>query len=267
MSFPTDVKEEALFRSRRCCCIFHVFAGLYTNVHNIIQESDGGPQTIENAVVLCLTCHGQVGHYNPEHPIGNKYSPSEVRRHRDAWWKWCENNPYAPLPHDPVTVSPATIYVAGGGGSSTTALKTYNKTDNVLYQVWIKLHVGMAGLRGEDVKCREFIPPPALALRLQREEIYFSTWFAWGITALGNEAFYICIASMDPKQLLTIPVEIALSIILPSSLSFPLTLLSTNTEPPKCPQEIERPGEAAFPFIAPETMQVRRGLRAYRMPT
>jgi hypothetical protein len=61
------------------------------NVHHILPEADGGPNTLDNAIVLCLKCHAEAGHYNPRHPLGVKYSPSELRRHRDEWWKYCES--------------------------------------------------------------------------------------------------------------------------------------------------------------------------------
>ena len=80
MPFPYIVKEEALVKSRRCCCVCNEFAGLYTNVHHIIPESQHGTSTIDNAIVLCLRCHGEVGHYNNKHPIGNKYTASDVRQ-------------------------------------------------------------------------------------------------------------------------------------------------------------------------------------------
>src|SRR5690348_6496029 len=109
MAWPRDVQEEALVRSRRCCCICHEFAGLYVNVHHIVQEADGGTSEIDNAVVLCLRCHGDIGHYNPRHPIGTKYRPDEVRRHRDAWWAYIQENPAVPLPVGPITLSPSLI--------------------------------------------------------------------------------------------------------------------------------------------------------------
>ncbi|MAG93198.1 MAG: hypothetical protein CMJ48_05560 [Planctomycetaceae bacterium] len=109
MPFPPRIKEEALVRSRRHCCICHRFGGLFVEVHHIEPEADGGANTIENAVVLCLECHGQVGHYNPRHPIGNKYKPAEVERHRDAWWERCSTNPHRPLPDDPIRLSPTQI--------------------------------------------------------------------------------------------------------------------------------------------------------------
>ncbi|HJT77179.1 MAG TPA: hypothetical protein VJ739_08255, partial [Gemmataceae bacterium] len=34
-------------------------------------------------------CHAEAGHYNPHHPLGTKYSPGELRGHRDEWFKVC----------------------------------------------------------------------------------------------------------------------------------------------------------------------------------
>lgn len=87
MPFSQGIKEEALIASARRCCVCHDFAGRAVNVHHIEQEADGGRNIIENAIVLCLRCHSEAGHYNPRHPIGIKYSPSELIRHRDNWWQ------------------------------------------------------------------------------------------------------------------------------------------------------------------------------------
>lgn len=88
MPFPKSIHLEAIERSGRFCCVCHEFAGRSAVVHHIIQESDGGPNTIENAIVLCPRCHGEAGHYNPHHPLGTKYSPEELQRHRDDWWAY-----------------------------------------------------------------------------------------------------------------------------------------------------------------------------------
>ncbi|YAF94537.1 MAG: HNH endonuclease [Nodularia sp. CChRGM 3473] len=102
MPFPGKIKETALVKSRRCCCVCHEQAGLYVEVHHIVQEADGGANDLENAIVLCFRCHAEAGHYNPRHPRGTKYSPSELRKHRDAWWKYYENYDYElrPKNHD-----------------------------------------------------------------------------------------------------------------------------------------------------------------------
>jgi hypothetical protein len=64
-------------------------------VHHIVAEADGGPDTLENAIPLCLDCHAEVRHYDPKHPIGRKFSRSELRRHRDQWYKIASHAPWA----------------------------------------------------------------------------------------------------------------------------------------------------------------------------
>lgn len=86
MPFANSVRMQALVRSGRHCCVCHEFAGRSANVHHIDQEAHGGANTIENAICLCQRCHTEAGHYNPTHPLGTKYSPQELRAHRDTWW-------------------------------------------------------------------------------------------------------------------------------------------------------------------------------------
>lgn len=56
-----------------------------------------GANALENAICLCLRCHAEAGHFNPRHPLGTKYSPNELKAHRDQWWEHCENHPDEPL--------------------------------------------------------------------------------------------------------------------------------------------------------------------------
>jgi hypothetical protein len=91
MPFPRDIREDAFVRSRRYCCVCNQHAGRDVEVHHIVPEADGGASTLDNAIALCLECHAEAGHYNPRHPRGTKYSPSELRRLRDVWWNYCEN--------------------------------------------------------------------------------------------------------------------------------------------------------------------------------
>lgn len=86
MPFPDAVREQALVAAGRCCCVCRTFSGRATVVHHIVQEADGGSNTIDNAIPLCDRCHHEAGHYNSHHPLGTKYSPSELRRHREQWF-------------------------------------------------------------------------------------------------------------------------------------------------------------------------------------
>jgi HNH endonuclease len=109
VSFPSKVREKAVLAAGRCCCICHTFCGRNTEVHHIVQEADGGPNTIENAIPLCFDCHAEAGHYNPRHPLGTKYSSGELRRHRDEWFKTCAASAMAmgSLPLHPIKLPPA----------------------------------------------------------------------------------------------------------------------------------------------------------------
>lgn len=93
MPFPVKIREDSLVLSHRRCCVCHKFAGLNVNVHHIIQEADGGLNTLDNSIVLCSECHCYAGHYNSRHPLGTKFSPNELRRHRDQWLDNCKRNP------------------------------------------------------------------------------------------------------------------------------------------------------------------------------
>lgn len=96
MSFSRAVREEVLVKSHRRCCVCHEFGGRSVYVHHIVQEADGGANTIDNAICLCLRCHAEAGHFNPRHSLGTKYSPDELHLHRDQWWAHCQNNPNEP---------------------------------------------------------------------------------------------------------------------------------------------------------------------------
>ncbi|MBU1183060.1 MAG: HNH endonuclease [Proteobacteria bacterium] len=87
MSFPTAVKENALLASGRHCCICHRFCGTKIEVHHIKLESEGGTNNHDNAIPLCFNCHADMRSYDSKHPRGTKYSESELKGHRDNWYK------------------------------------------------------------------------------------------------------------------------------------------------------------------------------------
>lgn len=62
-------------------------------LHHIVPEANGGPDTTDNCVPLCLECHEEVGSYNPNHPIGRKFTEQELKRHRDVWFDFVKSHP------------------------------------------------------------------------------------------------------------------------------------------------------------------------------
>jgi len=92
MPFPPNVKENALVACGRCCSICHKFCGTKIEVHHIREESEGGDSTADNAISLCFDCHADMRSYDHKHPKGNKYSESELKRHRDNWYEKVKGN-------------------------------------------------------------------------------------------------------------------------------------------------------------------------------
>jgi hypothetical protein len=92
MPFPQDVKTTALVACQRCCCICHIQCGVEIECHHIAPESEGGSDDLENCIPLCFNCHAKVGHYNPKHGRGNKFTPEELRQHRDSWFEKVHNS-------------------------------------------------------------------------------------------------------------------------------------------------------------------------------
>jgi hypothetical protein len=92
MPFPPDVKEDALVSCGRCCCICHKFCGIKIEVHHIHEESEGGNNALDNSIALCFDCHADMRSYDFLHPKGNKYSESELKRHRDNWHEKIKGN-------------------------------------------------------------------------------------------------------------------------------------------------------------------------------
>jgi hypothetical protein len=85
MSFSKTTRDEALVRAARHCCVCHRYNAVGVEVHHIVPEASGGTNSSDNAIALCFDCHAAAGHYNPNHPRGTKFSPDELRKHRDRW--------------------------------------------------------------------------------------------------------------------------------------------------------------------------------------
>lgn len=93
MPFHQTVASEALVRCGRTCCICRRYCGTAIQLHHIVAEADGGPDDLDNCIPLCLLCHEEVGSYNPDHPIGRKFTPKELRSHRDIWFEFVKAHP------------------------------------------------------------------------------------------------------------------------------------------------------------------------------
>lgn len=256
MPFPNSVKEEALVRSRRCCCVCHQFAGLYTNVHHIVPESDSGSNDLGNAIVLCLRCHGEAGHYNVQHPIGDKYSPKELRRHRDEWWEWCKNNPAVPLPKDPISVSPGAIILAAQNWRARSLFKVHNRTNEFYYQVWVKLTIDTVDIRTQDISIESAKPKDELHMEIGSIRVSSDIMRINGTDQAGNKAIFLLLANLNPREIWPF-VLTNNSPYVPSASTQPKALIGICSFARKPASTLFQPRrKAAFSFKPPENIKV-----------
>lgn len=119
MGFPPSVADEVLVKCGRHCCLCGKYAGLKMELHHIKQVADGGENTAENCIPLCLDCHAEVGSYNPHHPKGRKYTEKELKGHRDKFYAIFSNMPDRTdlATHDPRFAADRNINISSQGYS------------------------------------------------------------------------------------------------------------------------------------------------------
>lgn len=204
MPLSAKIREDSLVNSRRCCCICHEFAGLYTNIHHIVPEASGGENTIENSIVLCLRCHGEVGHYNPKHPIGNKYSPDELARHRNEWWEFCEKNPTKSFPQKPISVSPNGFRLVSGRWKTKQKVKITNRSEDPLYDVAIKFSIRIKGIKANEIQLGQTKREMEFSHNINGIEVSADLIRLNGRDSAGYEVFVVYIHSIDPGETITL---------------------------------------------------------------
>jgi hypothetical protein len=92
MGFPQSVREEALLACKRHCAWCEQSQGITIECHHIVPQSEGGDDSFDNCIPLCLNCHGKVGSYNSKHPRGTKISPNELKKRRDMLYEMVKRN-------------------------------------------------------------------------------------------------------------------------------------------------------------------------------
>jgi hypothetical protein len=77
--FSEEIKTRCLLWCTRHCCLCGRDCGVDIEVAHI----DKHRKDQENAIPLCYDCHAKIGHYNHEHPRGNRYKAEELVPRRE----------------------------------------------------------------------------------------------------------------------------------------------------------------------------------------
>ncbi len=98
MPFNRDEVSKLLADCQRRCCICRRFCGVKIETDHIVPAEEGGQDDIGNAIPVCFECHAEIHTYNDKHPRGRKYTPEELRLHKEQWLRLCREQPELTLP-------------------------------------------------------------------------------------------------------------------------------------------------------------------------
>jgi HNH endonuclease len=84
MAFSEAVKASVRKKSHLSCCICHAFG---VEIHHIIPQAEGGPDSEDNAAPLCPSCHEIYG--------ANSAKRKMITEAREVWYEICATR-YAP---------------------------------------------------------------------------------------------------------------------------------------------------------------------------
>lgn len=81
-SFSEEDRIKILLWCNRHCCLCGKACGTNIVIHHIEQEGEN-LSDIDNAIPLCLDCHGKIRSYDPIHRVGTSYKIKEIKARRD----------------------------------------------------------------------------------------------------------------------------------------------------------------------------------------
>ena len=81
VAVPEEHRAKLLLWCARHCC----FCAKECTTNIVIHHIDGNPSNndLGNLIPLCFDCHGELEHYNDEHPVGTKYKYLEIKKRRE----------------------------------------------------------------------------------------------------------------------------------------------------------------------------------------
>lgn len=81
-NIPKDVRNKVLVDAMHRCCLCPEHHEV-VDLHHVVQVSEGGPNTEDNLMAVCPTCHAKI------HRIRNRYTVDQLRMYRERWVTLC----------------------------------------------------------------------------------------------------------------------------------------------------------------------------------
>lgn len=161
---------------------------------------------------------------------------------------------------NPISVSPETISWATGNWATRSLFKVYNRTDEVYFQIWIKLTIEEPTIPSESIwidlpKTEDKLDMEFGAFRISGDIVRFDC-----VDQKGYNAVFLLLASLNPKE--TLPFILTDAGSASATLQFPtkisIKVSDFSKEPPKMMSRSTSHGkEAGISFRPPEKLKLQ----------
>ena len=163
---------------------------------------------------------------------------------------------------NPILVSPETISWVTGNWTNKSFFKVYNRTDEVYFQIWIKLTIEEPTIPSQSIGIDIPKPKDELDMELRAFKIHISGDIVRFdcVDQKGYNAIFLLLASLNPKETLPFILNYAssASAILPFPTKIFIKVSDFSKEPSKMMSRLTNHGEEALISIKlPEAVKLQ----------
>ena len=81
-AIPKAIRDKLLVDAMHRCCLCPEHHDV-TDLHHIVPISEGGPNTEDNLMVICPTCHAKIHRFRRSHTL------DQLRMYKERWVRLC----------------------------------------------------------------------------------------------------------------------------------------------------------------------------------
>jgi hypothetical protein len=161
---------------------------------------------------------------------------------------------------NPISVSPEAISWTTGNWATKSLFKVYNRTDEVYFQIWIKLTIEEPTIPSQSIRIDIPKPKDELEMELDTFKISGDIVRFDCVDQKGYNAIFLLLASLDPKE--TLPFILTSTSSALATVQFPtkiyIKISDFSKEPSKMISRLTNHGkEALISFKPPENVKLQ----------
>ncbi len=172
-------------------------------------------------------------------------------------FKWIRNTveSYIPVKNSELDISPGYILLKTDNWKSSSSFNIHNKTNNSIYDIYIKLEIESPGIESKDINVIPKKNSDFMETSLGNVSVNFDFVQLLGVDNNGKEFIYLIIYNIDPYE--TQSFKISIGENLKTDLKQAKINIKFIKSSEKPPQILYQGNKAAFPFTLVEKTTIK----------